>query len=158
MTLDTGNLPLSGDVPDEAIARLAPYVHATHCKDSILYHTAEGIVQQLRSVGEGVVNWEAALMVLGQYSPGLHLSFEDYRAENLIKMDDPAWREHFPEMTAADVGAFDQLAAECEGWIERGEIMDVETYNELPFTDADRLASYVKGAEYIRNILRKKGL
>ena len=26
------------------------------------------------------------------------------------------------------------------------------------FTDADRLASYVKGAEYIRNILRKKGL
>ena len=74
------------------------------------------------------------------------------------EMYDPVWREHFPEMTDADVGAFDQLAAECEGWIERGEIMDVESYNELPFTDADRLASYVKGAEYIRNILRKKGL
>ena len=70
-------------------------------------------------------------------------------------MYDPVWREHFPEMTDADVGAFDQLAAECEGWIERGEIMDVESYNELPFTDADRLASYVKGAEHIREILRK---
>ena len=112
-------------------------------------------MQQLRSVGEGVVNWEAALTVLGQYSPELHLSFEDYRAENLIKMYDPAWRKHFPEMTDADVGAFDQLAAKCEGCIERGEIMDVEAFNELPFTDADRLASYVKGAEYIRKILEK---
>ena len=83
VTLDTGNLPLSGDVPMDAIRRLAPYIHMTHCKDGILYITEDGIVQQLRSVGEGIVDWEKALVILGEHSPNLHLSFEDYRAENL---------------------------------------------------------------------------
>jgi len=61
VTLDTGNLPLSADVPMDAIKRLAPYVHMTHCKDGILFITENGIVQQLRSVGEGVINWGEAI-------------------------------------------------------------------------------------------------
>ena len=39
VTLDPGNLPLSGDVPNDAIERLAPYVHCTHCKDGIMYRS-----------------------------------------------------------------------------------------------------------------------
>jgi hypothetical protein len=42
--------------PAKSQARLAPFVHATHCKDGILYRTAEGIVQQMRPVREGAVD------------------------------------------------------------------------------------------------------
>ena len=158
VTLDTGNLPLSGDVPMDAIKRLAPFIHMTHCKDGILYQTEEGIVQQLRSVGNGIVDWEQALVILGKYSPSLHLSFEDYRAENLIRFFDPDWRKHFPDLTDDDIREFVRLAKVCEEKIENGKLLSVEEFNKLPFSDQDRLESYKKGASYLREIIRTKGL
>jgi len=158
VTLDTGNLPLSGDVPMDAIKRLAPFIHMTHCKDGILYQTEDGIVQQLRSVGNGIVDWEQALVILGKYSPSLHLSFEDYRAENLIRFFDPDWRKHFPDLTDDDIKEFVRLAKVCEEKIENGKLLNVEEFNKLPFSDQDRLESYKKGASYLREIIRAKGL
>jgi len=158
VTLDTGNTPLSGDVPMDTIKRLAPYIHMTHCKDGILYITKEGIVQQLRSVGEGIVDWEEALVILGKHSPDLHLSFEDYRAENLIRFYDPEWRRHFPDLTDRDVAEFERLAKACEDRILKGELMGIEEFNKLPFSDEDRINSYKKGAEYLRKIIKSKGL
>jgi xylose isomerase-like TIM barrel protein len=156
VTLDTGNLPLSGDVPADAIARLAPYVHMTHVKDGILYRTKEGLVQQLRPVGQGIVDWEQALAILHRYEPDLHLSFEDYRAENLIRFYDDRWRRHFPELTDDDITKFEQLADQCAQRIEVGELSNVEDFNKLPFTDADRLVSYKRGARYLRNFTERK--
>lgn len=153
VTLDTGNLPLSGDVPMDAIKRLAPYIHMTHCKDGVLYLTEEGLVQQLRSVGKGVVNWEEALAELGKYSPNLHLSFEDYRAENLITIYDPEWRRHFPDFGDEEVEKFEALARMCEDRIKKGELLGIEEFNKLPFTDEDRLQSYKEGAAYLRQII-----
>lgn len=158
ITLDTGNLPLSGDVPMDAIKRLAPFIHMTHCKDGILYQTEEGIIQQLRSVGYGIVDWEQALVILGKHSPNLHLSFEDYRAENLIRFFDPVWRKHFPDLTDDDIKEFVRLAKVCEEKIKSGEMTGVEEFNNLPFTNQDRLESYKKGASYLRKIIRTKGL
>src|SRR5690348_4540437 len=86
VTLDAGNLPLTGEVPNDAIRRLAPYVHCTHCKDGIVYHSPTGVTQQLRSLGEGIVDWDMAIEVLGKYHPDLHMCFEDYRAENVIAL------------------------------------------------------------------------
>jgi sugar phosphate isomerase/epimerase len=158
VTLDTGNLPLSADVPMNAIKRLAPFVHMTHCKDGILYITDDGIVQQLRSVGEGIIDWEETIMILGKNSPNLHLSFEDYRAENLIRFYDPDWRGHFPDLTDKDVAEFERLAKVCEDKIKNGEIFGIEEFNKLPFTDEDRIKSYKRGAEFLRSIIKAKGL
>ena len=155
VTLDTGNLPLSGDVPMDAIRRLAPYIHMTHCKDGILYITKEGMVQQLRTVGQGIVDWEEALVILGEHSPDLHLSFEDYRAENLIRFYDPEWRRHFPDLTDKDVTEFERLAKVCEEKILKGDLMGIEEFNKLPFSDEDRINSYKKGAVYLRRIINK---
>lgn len=158
VTLDAGNLPLSGDVPDDAIQRLAPYVHCTHCKDGIVYRSATGVTQQLRTVGEGVVDWEKAIEVLGKYNPNLHLCFEDYRAENVIALYDENWRRHFPELTDADVKKFEQLADKCQERIKKKEILGIEEYNKLPFGDPERLASYKQGYNYLKGIIKKKGL
>lgn len=158
VTLDTGNLPLCGDVPLDAIKRLAPYVHMTHVKDGILYKTKEGLVQQLRPIGQGIIDWEQALTILHQYEPDLHLSFEDYRTENLIRFYDKKWRYHFPELTGADISKFEQLADQCNQRIKTGEILNVEEFRKLQFTDADRLMSYKRGAQYLREIIERKGL
>ncbi|MGC3947443.1 MAG: sugar phosphate isomerase/epimerase [Chryseolinea sp.] len=158
VTLDTGNLPLSGDVPNDAIKRLAPYVHCTHCKDGIIYHSETGVTQQLRTVGEGVVDWNMAIEVLGKYSPNLHLCFEDYRAENVIALYDDKWRRHFPDLTDEDVRKFEQLGDEAQRKIGKKEIMGIAEYNKLPFGDAERLASYKQGYKYLKDIIRKKGL
>jgi len=158
VTLDTGNLPLEGDVPMDAIRRLAPYVHLTHCKDGILYRTEQGIVQQIRTVGEGIVDWEAALAILGKFSPNLHLCFEDYRAENLLRFYDPRWRSHFPELTDADVKEFERLASVCEARMKRGEAMGADQYRKLPWGEHEREISYQNGAKYVRKILKAKGL
>ena len=156
-TLDAGNLPLSGDVPNDAIQRLAPYVHCTHCKDGIMYRSETGITQQLRTVGEGVVDWDTAIEVLGKYNPNLHLCFEDYRAENVIALYDENWRRHFPELTNADIKKFEQLADKCEERIRKKEILGIEDYNKLPFGDAERLTSYKQGYHYLKGIIKKKG-
>ncbi|MFC2123584.1 sugar phosphate isomerase/epimerase family protein [Bacteroidota bacterium] len=158
VTLDTGNLPLSGDVPMDAINRLASFIHMTHCKDGILYRTKEGIVQQLRTVDQGIVDWEKALKILGKSCPDLHLSFEDYRAENLIRMYDPEWRKHFPDMTDEDILEFERLAQNCEERIRVGEIPGIKEFNSLPFGNNERLQSYKSGAEYLRKIIKANGL
>lgn len=158
VTLDPGNLPLEGDVPLDSIRRMAPYIHLAQCKDGILFRTKEGVHQQIRTVGEGVLDWEAALDVLAKFSPNLHLCFEDYRAENLLLWSTPKYRPHYPELTEADVKEFDRLAGLCEQRIQRGEIPSVEEYRKRPWGDGERQASYQTGAAYVRKIIKAKGL
>jgi sugar phosphate isomerase/epimerase len=158
ITLDPGNLPLQADVPLDSIRRMAPYIQLSQCKDGILFRTKEGIHQQIRTVGEGVLDWEAALVALGRYHPNLHLCFEDYRAENLLLFSTPKYRPHYPELTEADVKEFERLASLCEYRIKRGEIMSVEEYRKLPWGEKERMVSYQTGAAHIRKILRAKGL
>jgi sugar phosphate isomerase/epimerase len=157
-TLDPGNLCLQGDVPIDATRRLAPHIHLVQAKDGILYRTAEGVNQQIRTVGEGVYDWGAALEILAKHQPNLHLCFEDYRAENLLLWSTPAFRPHYPEMTDADAKEFERLAGICEEKIRRGEIPGVDEYRKLPFGDDERLKSYQAGAAYLRKILKSKGL
>jgi hypothetical protein len=82
------------------------------------------------------MDWEKALVILGEHSPNLHLSFEDYRAENLIRFYDPEWRRHFPDLSDKDVAEFERLAKGCE----------------------ERIRSYNKGAKYLRGIIKENGL
>jgi sugar phosphate isomerase/epimerase len=158
VTLDTGNLPLTGEVPNDAIKRLAPYVHCTHCKDGIVFHSPTGVTQQLRSVGEGIVDWDMTIEILGKYHPNLRMCFEDYRALNVIDLYDKKWRSFFPDLTDADVKQFEHLADQFEKSVARKEVMGVEEYGKLPFGDAERLASYKQGYKYLKNIITKKGL
>jgi sugar phosphate isomerase/epimerase len=157
VTLDTGNLPLEADLPRDAINRLAPYVHLTHCKDGILYKTSQGIVQQIRTLGEGIIDWDSVIDVLGKHNPDLHLCLEDYRAENLLRFYDSKWRAQFPELSEADIREFERLAAMCEQKIKRGEIMGVDDYRKLPWGEQERELSYKEGAAYLRKIIRAKG-
>ena len=53
-------------MPLDAVRRLGPDVDLVQPRDGILFHTREGMSQQLRTVGEGVLDWDAALAALGE--------------------------------------------------------------------------------------------
>jgi sugar phosphate isomerase/epimerase len=153
ITLDTGNLPLQADCPMPAIHRLAPYVQMTHCKDGILYRTSEGLNQQIRSLGDGIIDWKSALKELNKYQPDLHLCIEDYRAENLLLWSTSKYKSHYPDLSQEEINEFEKLATLCETRIRSGEILSVEEFHKLPFEEPERDASYIKGAEYLRKII-----
>ena len=157
ITLDTGNLPLQADVPLDAIGRLAPFVHMTHCKDGILFRSDEGINQQIRSVGNGVIDWHSALDTLNDYQPDLHLCIEEYRAENLLLWSTSKYRKHYPDMSEKDIIEFTRLADSCEDQIKKGAIPGIDEFRKLPFKEPERDAAYVKSADYIRNIIKSIG-
>jgi sugar phosphate isomerase/epimerase len=158
VTLDPGNLPLQGDVPLDATRRMAPYIHIVQPKDGIVYRTTEGFRQQIRTVGEGILDWDAAITELGKYHPSLMFCFESYRAENLLLWSTPKYRSYYPEMTEADVKQYERFAGDFEQKVKRNEVLGVEEYGKLPFRDAERLADYQKGASHVRSIIKARGL
>lgn len=158
VTLDPGNLPLQGDVPLNATRRMAPYINIVQPKDGIIYRTTEGLCQQIRTVGEGILDWDAAVAELGKYHPNLIFCFESYRAENLLLWSTAKYRSHYPEMTEADVKQFEKFADDFEQKVKRNEVLGVEEYRKLPFRDAERLADYRKGASHVRSIIKARGL
>ena len=158
ITLDPGNLPLQGDVPLDATRRMAPFINIVQPKDGIVYRTAEGLHQQIRTVGEGILDWDAAVAELGKYHANLMFCFESYRAENLLLWSTAKYRSHYPEMTEADVRQFEQFADDFEQKVKRNEVLGVEEYRKLPFRDAERLADYRKGASHVRSIIKTRDL
>ena len=53
---------------------------------------------------------------------------------------------------------FERLANVCEDKIMNSELMGIEEFNKLPFSDEDRIESYKKGADYLRKIIKANGL
>ena len=158
VTLDPGNLPLQGDVPLDATRRMAPFINIVQPKDGIIYRSKEGLRQQIRTVGEGILDWDAALTVLGKYHPNLIFCFESYRAENLLLWSTPKYRDRYPEMTEADAKQFEKFADDFELKVKNNEVLGVEEYRRLPFGAAERLADYQKGASHVRSIIKARGL
>ena len=128
VTLDTGNLPLQADVPLSAVTRLAPYVHLTHCKDGILFRTDEGLNQQIRSIGDGIIDWKTALEILNNHQPDLHLCIEEYRAENLLLWSTPKYKVTIL-ICLRRYHDFNRLADICEEQIKNGEIPGIEEFH-----------------------------
>jgi hypothetical protein len=56
------------------------------------------------------------------------------------------------------VTEFERLAKVCEEKILKGELMGIEEFNKLPFSDEDRINSYKKGADCLRKIIKENGL
>jgi sugar phosphate isomerase/epimerase len=153
ITLDTGNLPLQADVPLSSVERMAPYVHLTHCKDGILFRTDDGLNQQLRSLGDGIIDWKSALEILNSHNPDLHLCIEEYRAENLLLWSTPKYRKAYPDLSEKDISEFDRLTGICDQRIMEGKIPPVGEFRKLPFGEPQRDAAYIKEAAYLRKVI-----
>lgn len=155
--LDSANTLVNAEDPVLAAKRVAPYTHLTHLKDGLVYFSQNGIMRQGKPPGQGSVDFEQVLPILGEYSPDLPLSIEDHKWLFEAKIYDADWIRANPDLTPYELGQCVRLA--WEGWqkIQEGALPDPETYEAIPYLDQmeERLAI---GRDHLRGVLERHGL
>jgi sugar phosphate isomerase/epimerase len=151
--LDTANVLVRVEEPLAAARRAAPHVVATHAKDGILYFDESderrGIIRQNRPCGQGVVPWAQVLAVLAEHQPDLRLSIEDHRGLYPMPVHDAAFMAAHPDLSAAELGAYVGLAWDCTRRIRRGEIMDPDQAEAIPW-EQEQDARIAASAAHLR--------
>ena len=155
--LDTANVLCHAEDPVLAAQRAAPYTHLTHTKDAITYFFPGGYQRQGRTPGEGVLDWEAILPILGEHAPGLPLSIEDHKWIFDFQIFDERWLSLHPDLTLFELAKTVETTWNCQQKINSGEWPDPEEYEAIPYLDQieDRLAS---GRDYLKGLLAQLGL
>ncbi len=156
--LDPGNLLVRGEVPLDAIERVAPYVHTTHLRDAALIREDGALVRFLAPCGEGVIDWDAALDLLLTANPALDLSIEPIgavRAEMRAHVADPVWLAGHPDLTDSALAELDRLAAAHEARIAAGGADDVDELRRRR-SDAEIEAFAMRCAVYLRAALARR--
>ncbi|MCL2815355.1 MAG: sugar phosphate isomerase/epimerase, partial [Oscillospiraceae bacterium] len=110
--LDTANTLVNAEDPVLAAKRIAPYTHLTHLKDGLVYFSPNGVMRQGKPPGQGSVDFEQVLPILGEYSPDLPLSIEDHKWLFEAQIFDEDWILHNPDLTPRELGLFVKLAWE----------------------------------------------
>lgn len=155
--LDTGNLTTRLEDPMAATQRVAPYVIATHTKDSILFFADDGLRWQARPCGQGAIPLREMLRCLGEYVPDLTLSLEDHPRIYPLPIFDPAWLGSYSDLTPQELAALIQRARACEQRIAAGEIPDPETLEAIPWPE--RVESRLKASRsFLHTVLAEEGL
>jgi sugar phosphate isomerase/epimerase len=138
--LDPGNMPVRGEVPNDGIARVAPYVRSTQLRDAALLRTGDTIARFLAPCGDGVVDWDDALRRVLAANPDVNLTVEPIgpvRAEMPILDRDPEWLASHVDLGNDEL---DRLRGAADAYALRataGEVEDLEQLRALrPATSA----------------------
>ncbi len=155
--LDTANVLCHAEDPVLAARRAAPYTHLTHTKDGILYFSETGYTRQGRAPGQGCLDWEKILPLLGEFSPDLPLSIEDHKWLFSFAIFNRHWLSLHPDLTREELALVVRLAVQCERRIEAGELEEPDEYEAIPYLDqmVERLHA---GRDYLLAVLEHKGL
>jgi sugar phosphate isomerase/epimerase len=157
LCLDTGNILVRAEDPAAWASRLAPHVRLTHLKDAVLLFGDGGLTRQVRTPGDGVLDWPAILGALGVHQADLNLSIEDHRGSIGPRIFDPAWRAGHPELTAEGVAGVVRLAWLSGERMARGEIPSVETIGATPWEEQE-LPRLRRGVVHLRKVVAELGL
>jgi len=149
--LDTANVLCFAEDPVAAARRAAPYTHLTHTKDAILYFCESGLRRQGRPPGEGVLDWEKILAVLGEFEPDLPLSIEDHKWLFDAEIFEPRWHAEQADLTRPELASTVKLAWQVESGIRSGEIPQPGEYEAVPYSEQmeARLAS---GRDHLKEL------
>jgi sugar phosphate isomerase/epimerase len=157
ITFDTANVVQRGEDPVAAARRVAPYVRQSHVKDVALFFGHEGVYRQARPCGEGVVDFRTILPILAASRPNLNLSIENPTARAPvapIQVFDPVWLAAHPDLTVAELASFIRMVQQYQERIDRGDVLDPETYQSQPFDYPEAIAYIHDSAAYLRGVLR----
>lgn len=155
--LDTANVLCHAEDPVAAARRAAPYTHLTHLKDGILYFSENGYVRQGKAPGQGCLDWERILPVLGEYQPQLPLSIEDHKWLFEFAIFDPWWLSLHPDLTCEELAQVVKLVWQCERRIAAGELPDPAEYEAIPYLDQMEERLHF-GRDYLIGVLERRGL
>ena len=153
--LDPGNLPVRGEVPLEAIERIAPHVRTTQLRDAALWRTEEGLSRFLAPCGEGVIDWPRALALVLAHNPGINLTIEpigEVRAEMKLHTADAIWQAGHPDLTAEALAELVALAESYEARAAQGEAESLAQLRAM--RPAEELLSFLLAcADHLRAVL-----
>jgi sugar phosphate isomerase/epimerase len=157
ITLDIANVVVRAEDPVAATRRVAPYVRQTHVEDVVLWFVETGLWRGLRPCGEGVIDWDAVLDILGSAPPSLNLSIELHNGQFGLEIFDPKWLALHPDLTVVELAEIVRLAKASDVQLTKG--LDVSA-NTPPRdeTDEERVARLQVSVRYLRDLLRRKGL
>ena len=122
-----------------------------------MYCSAGGFTRQGRPCGQGIVDWEQILPILGYFKPDLPISIEDHKWLFEVNVYDEHWQAHHPDLTPYEMGQVMKHVWIIQQKIDRGELPQVDEYEAIPFLDQleERL---LYGRDYLRNLVKKLGL
>ncbi|MBV9355860.1 MAG: sugar phosphate isomerase/epimerase [Chloroflexi bacterium] len=160
VTFDVGNVLQRGESPVRAAARVAPYVRQSHMKDVVLSFVPDGVLRQLRPCGQGVIDFEAVLRILGAHAPKLSLTIENPNERSLSTLEffNPAWHASHADLTTAELAEYVGLVNGCQQRIASGEWPDLPSYHARAFGYAEEVAFIQASAAHLRQIVDRLGL
>ncbi|WP_328917470.1 MULTISPECIES: sugar phosphate isomerase/epimerase family protein [unclassified Streptomyces] len=152
ITFDTANVLVRGEDPVAAARRVAPYVRATHLRDSILRRTDTGLTRTFSPCGLGVIDWAGLLGALLEQVPDLDASIEPAGPTLAIPIGtrDESWRALHPDLVEAEVVELERLADDYDRRAAAGEVPTLEDFRATPF-DGENFV--LRSAEHLRTTL-----
>ena len=157
--LDPGNLAARGEVPDEGIRRVAPYVVSTQLRDVVLFPSEQGVVRYLSPVGHGLLDWTEVLALLLEHRPALNLTIEAMggsRGRMEVPFEDPFWLSVQPDFTDADRAGLRALAEQHVRRVRAGESEPTEVLDRI---DPDHRSAHdrfvAESARHLREVLAR---
>ncbi|MEW1861278.1 TIM barrel protein [Streptomyces sp. NPDC088194] len=152
ITFDTANVMVRGEEPVAAARRVAPYVRATHLRDSILQRTGVGLTRTFSPCGLGVIDWAGLLGALLEHAPDLDASIEPAGPTLAIPIGiaDESWRALHPDLVEDEVTELVRLADDYARRSADGAVPSVEDFRATPFDGEDFV---LRSAEHLRETL-----
>lgn len=100
ITFDSANVAICGELPNDAVRRVAPYVRQTHLRDIVLAESEVGYERQLRACGDGLIDWTALVEELIARSALAHFTIEGAvdRDVTHVHWRDPRWRASMSDL------------------------------------------------------------
>lgn len=165
IVLDTSNPLQRMEHPVRAAERVAPYVRQSHFKDAFLGATPDGLRYQVRSCGEGVIDFGAVLRVVLAANPGLNLTLETRPPDadfpqpgglpTIIEIDDEGFRAAHPDLGESELAEFRGLVAEARNRLEQGDLAGPATIDEAAYGAAEAVASITASTAHLRSCLAR---
>jgi sugar phosphate isomerase/epimerase len=154
ITFDTANVLARGEEPVAAARRVAPYVRATHLRDSVLAITDFGLARSFSPCGLGVIDWDGVLAALWEHNPELGASIEPAAPtmQMPIGLSDDAWRALHPDLDPGEVAELYRLARDYDERARRGDVPSIEEFRAQPY---DGEAFIRRSADHLRAALAR---
>jgi sugar phosphate isomerase/epimerase len=152
ITFDTANVLVRGEDPVAAAHRVAPYVRATHLRDSLLGITDHGLARVFSPVGLGVIDWAGVLEPLLVATPDLWASIEPAgpTLRVPIGLSDDSWLALHPDLVEDEAKELLRLAHDYADRAARGEVPTIEEFQARGYDGEDFIRN---SAAYLRSTL-----
>ena len=136
--LDSGNLPMTLEVPLDGLETLAPYALTSHVRDSEIWRTPRGVAVRWVPLGEGNVEIGQYLRRYIELCPGRAISIEMIRIEpRHLDLLEPGFWSAFRSVTGEELARYLALA-------EQGRTPESEKFEETPESERRDVESCVR--------------